>query len=493
VDDGSTATVTEVVVADGLGWGVDVRFGASIELRKALIAGNHAKGLSIGGAATAILEEIVVRDTLPDAAGDNGWGVQAQAGADIELRRARITGSRDIGMAIVDSTAEIEDVVVRDTRSEEARGLYGWGIAAQRSDVVLLGSLLASNRHFGLTIEQSTARVEQTVVRDTQPAQANGSFGLGIGVSDSEVIALRRSLIETNREQGMILFGASGTIEDVVVRDTLPDADGHFGRGVSVEPGANPSDLVMRRLLLDANRDIGLLVSGSTAMIEELAVLDTQPDAAGYFGRGMTVTSDLEGIPSDVTLLRSRIAGNREIGLIISGSTAEVEDVVVRDTQPQADGTWGQGAYVDAKMAASDVALRRCLIANNYEAGLVVADSTATVEDVVVRDTMVSEAGGLFGDGLVVASESPSRPAHVLVEASLLARSARAGIACFDAGGTVSQSALRANLIGFALDGTCELDIAEDVSLEDNQTDRSAGQSLEPPDPPQAIDPWIGP
>ena len=92
---------------------------------------------------------------------------------------------------------------------------------------------------------------------------------------------------------------------------------------------------------------------------------DTVADEAGLSGRGINVQDDPDtGTASEVTVLRSLVAGNQELGVFAEGSTVTLDEVVVRDTLADATGLGGRGISAQENPdtgTASDVTVRRSL------------------------------------------------------------------------------------------------------------------------------------
>jgi hypothetical protein len=134
------------------------------------------------------------------------------------------------------------------------------------------------------------------------------------------------------------------------------------------------------------------------------------------------------------------------------GSQALIEDAVVRHTSPrQYDQEFGRGVVAQSGCALdgycnpeadSAAQLRRVLIEDNYDIGVYVMGSAATIETSVVRRTQ-ARPDGAYGDGIAVTSEVA--PGSLDVSLVHVEDSARAGISNFGAlvaiGSTVVQCA----------------------------------------------------
>ncbi|MGF1469417.1 MAG: right-handed parallel beta-helix repeat-containing protein [Sandaracinaceae bacterium] len=433
--EGTQAVVEDLVVRgtlvrerDGaLGRGVAVRSGARVELRRTLLERNRDLGLFVAGEGTeAVVEDLVVRDTRArESDGAFGYGLNVLDGGRLQLRRALVERNRGVGVFVSDEATEavLEDVVVRDTLAQASDGAFGRGVGVQFGGrVELRRGLLERNRDVGVTsLEGAEAILEDVVVRDTRAQESDGAFGRGVEVLLGGRVELRRALLERNRDVGVSsLDGAEAILEDVVVRDTQAGASGGpSGLGLSVTFGAR---VELRRGLLERHRDAGVFVGheGAEALLEDISIRETQAETAGVDRLGLNV---LDGGRVDVR--RGVLERNRDVGVLVAGEGTEavLEDLVVRDTQArESDGTFGRGLNVQSGARAE---LRRALLERNREVGVFVAGegTEALLEDVVVRETQPRRSDGASGSGLDV-----QRGARVELRRGLLERNRNLGV-----------------------------------------------------------------
>ena len=168
-----------------------------------------------------------------------------------------------------------------------------------------------------------------------EDVQGNGAVGVVIDVRGGE--------------SPVVEFKGRG-VEGVEVLDTQPDATGALGRGVTVQEG---STFVATAILLQGNHEVGLFVENSTATLQSVEVYDTQPNANGEGGAGVSV-QDSTLVATDCPL-----QGNHELGLhVSSGSTATLQGVQILDTQPDDTDGLGMGfSSEDSTLALTDYRL----------------------------------------------------------------------------------------------------------------------------------------
>lgn len=304
--------------------------------------------------------------------------VRATSAAELALDGVRIRGGRGSGILSYGT-----GTVVRP-RTVTVDGVRGFGIAASRGGRLEGSRLLVSDSlQAGVILASDVrdTRLEDFVVRRTRPGSSRQGWGLAAGVGCEG--SFRRVLVEDNRELGVsVSFGADVTLEDFVVRGTATnEASARGGQGLHVFDGGK---LTLARGLVDRNQTAGVHVTdlASEITMEDVVVRDTASQAArNDFGRGVSVSQ-----ATRATLRRVLLDANLDVGLYLSGvSQATLEDVVARGTGPQArDGAAGRGVVVQD---GGDATLRRIEVDGGYEAGISMGNATVVLEEVAVHRT----------------------------------------------------------------------------------------------------------
>jgi hypothetical protein len=143
----------------------------------------------------------------------------------------------------------------------------------------------------------------------------------------------------------------------------------------------------LSRVRLESPFGSGMFVGqpGSSAVVEDLLVRDVQPLAEAPLGRGISVE---EG----ATLGAARVLVERasEIALFASSAAVTLTDVTLRDTRSTAEGVFGRGLQVQL---GAQVAAERLRVEAAREAGIVAAGAgtLARLRDVVVDGTLERE------------------------------------------------------------------------------------------------------
>jgi hypothetical protein len=361
----------------------------------------------------------------------------------------------------------------------------GWGILVEDildpTSLTLVDSLVERATEIGVGVTRADLNVEASVVRAVRPRPSDQSGGRGIhaqvrcsstgcDASNRATLRVRRSLVQDNHEVGISVMSSDASIEGTVVMGTRPRPSGLImGRGLVVQfacAAEGNCDAGARSIahlagsMIEGNHDSGVLVVASSIDIETTVVRGTQPRLAdGAFGRGIGVqdcSADAEclsDVPAHATLKRSLVEKNHEFGLMFGGVEASLDGVVVRDTLPDAStATWGRGIHIQRHAATgtrSRLDLIGSLIERNHELGVYVFATDARIESTVVRATEPRELDGRFGDGL--AAYGDAEQATVEVVRTQIKNSARAGLANF--GTFVALSGVAIECAKFDLEG----------------------------------------
>lgn len=275
VSGGSRASLSDALVEGG-GEGLSVSFGARLEVSRAAILGVGTP-LQVAGAGT----EALVSDTLI-----------ADAGADLRSLVVALNGGRARFERVV-ATASRSPFVLADGGGEVSFSQVDWRAASDD----LAGSALGLIAFGGSRLTLDRVRL-------------SGMPVVGVAVSDP---------------------GTELEASDVVIdepRLSTP-ASGH---AVEVVDGATAT---LTRVYVLGAADVGVLVSGAgaAAVVEDLSIVETGPNARLLGGRALQVqrAGSVRG---------SRVAslGNREAAVVGTGDDTRLvlEDLVVEDTRPRA-------------------------------------------------------------------------------------------------------------------------------------------------------------
>jgi hypothetical protein len=139
ISDLSIADTTGESLAERFGFGLYAEVGASLGLSRALIAHNRSAGVFINSGARARMYDVTICGSMgADSDGSDGYGLEVQGGADVELQRALIDQNRGFGVLALGmgSDVRMHGFSVTRTMATEDRApvhIGGCGLAATQS------------------------------------------------------------------------------------------------------------------------------------------------------------------------------------------------------------------------------------------------------------------------------------------------------------------------------------------------------------------------
>jgi hypothetical protein len=426
---------------------------------------------AVTGAAVAIAAGTYGEDILIDSKPVHLWGrcptMVEISGTEAQLAAVEIRGGADgseiHGLSITGDSGGVflsgsQDVIVEASWVHDTAGR---GIALQDNlgapSVRILGSVVEQATDIGVHLVGGEATVENSSLRDTRENSAYAT-GYGISVQPSDdtgatsTAVLRRCVMERNHTASMLLVASEGTVEDCLFRDTEP-ADLSARDGVAIvaqdEDGLR-SSLTVTQSVFSNNYSRAIALVGSDGTFEAVQIEDTKAQQwDARLGEGIAIiNSQTESAAASISI--STIERNIQSGVIVRGSTAAFELVLVRDTEPRPeDMAFGRGVAVIGEAAVGMAAagtFDACLLENNRAFGIYVADGTATVDSTMIVGTQVQGFDGDYGDAIGLATREDDLPAtSVAVTGSRLESNVRAGALILGASLTLGSSSLECN------------------------------------------------
>jgi len=343
---GASLDATDLVVRDtqpmmtdaSAGGAIAAIAGAHVRLTRSVLERNRMIGVLCDGA-TVEIESSVVRDVLSqeaDRAAGRGIGVQ-QAGV-VTARRLLVERTRELGLYAGGGgvTLVAQDVVVRDVESREVDGASGRGVNAERGATVELArAVVERTRDVGITSHAATVHAEDVIVRDTRPPEADAlAGGFGAHVQEAGVLTLTRARIDRSNVYAVSAVDADTqlSLEDVLVTETTSNPDGEgIGIGVFAQLDASAS---LSRVVIDGAEGMGIAGdSGALIRIADAVVRGGRSIAGiGSLGRAFGVQ-----LGARAEVARARFSSNRDVAVLAfgEGSAIDMEDVTIEDTMPR--------------------------------------------------------------------------------------------------------------------------------------------------------------
>ncbi len=251
----------------------------------------------------------------------------------------------------------------------------------------------------GVTLQG--ACVDDTVLSDPSSGSLAGVIqidGLDVNVRDLRIGASGRwgivvppgsraaivegVVIEGTRGLGITLGGGTIELRRSVIRDVVPEASGRYGYGIDVENGATAT---LDEVDVVHTTDNGVFAAGAGSTLRVLGsritdIAPTTPRGTEYGGLGAAAQRG-----GRIEIERTLIDRANEVGVSVVAASASLTDVVIRDTNANELGDFGRG--LGAQDPTSSVVANRLLVEGAQEIGVLSSrGATVQVTDLVVRD-----------------------------------------------------------------------------------------------------------
>jgi hypothetical protein len=225
------------------------------------------------------------------------------------------------------------------------------------------------------------------------------------------------------------MVGTSGSKDVLFDRLWLHDL---ASVGLTASEHFGESQLTVRDTLLErvSYQAVGLL--GGETLLERVVIRDTQPLAEGL-GRGVDLNPGMLSSGS-VVVRASLLDGNRDAGVFVAnGSDVTIEGSVVRGTavQPLSPYPSGFGVFAQDDGSSNDrsrVVIRASVIEANHTTGVAVSGADLDMESTVVRGTL-PHADDSLGRGVQVQHFPLNTvPASATIRSSLIEDNFNGGV-----------------------------------------------------------------
>lgn len=318
--DGTTGVAVSGVTITRQTLGVSLAPNSAVDLKHVVLDGNADVGLALQqGSAKATVEDVVIRGTK--AGGEPGFGINLQSGSELTMSDSELVGNQSTAVRVsTSSKATITKSVIRDT-TPSALEAYGRGLVVQSGGTADVSTTaFIGNEETAIVLNACTVRLSQVVVRDTL-ATPNGDFGRAIDAFDGGNFAADSCSFTSNRDVGIIVVNASATISKSVVQATMPDGEGAFGRGITLQEAA--------KLVLSGTAIVGGSDAGIVAFSE-----GTTADISGTLVYGVALADEigfgLIGIDGPIVhVIGSEFAKCDGVGVGFGGSRASIASSVI--------------------------------------------------------------------------------------------------------------------------------------------------------------------
>ena len=475
------------------GAGAIVQDGGRLELQSSFVrdctsVGVHAEGVG----ATLSVSASTVSDTAgdPTAGHASGQGILVERGAVGTLLDVVLAGNRDANLSVRNGgSVDAEGVLLLDARASPVAPAHGLGLLVDSGGSATISGLAALGNHgFGAAVSgpESVLNLTGFAVLGTLP-DPSGQAGQGLRADLGARLVASDGVVADSRHSGVSASGAGTRValSRADVRRTRPDSSGGAGTGVSVF-GA---DLEMVDVDIEDNVRYGVYASGGVLGATRLLVRDTLPIADGELAYGVLATDG-----AALTLRESAALRNVGVGILMDTDngtpqgTVDLSGVVVAGTVSPVDGgsaaPGGVGIVVQGPLVS--VRIAECAVVDNVAAGLFVLEASVTIATSVLtrgRTGRLTASIHGVGDGLFAVGSD------VALHAVRVTDNERAGVFLQDSTAALAGCLSSSNALGLVLQGASFVELTADTAVERNATNRLEDGAFEVPREAVAIPP----
>ena len=388
----------EVEITDVGGYGVYLQRGGSVRLRRVKIARASVAGILLYGGSVA-MDDSVVRDTASSPDGSFGRGLDL--GADhmgsgglpsLDATRIVVTGNHESGILLAGGDATVRDSLVADTLANSGTGQAGIGIQTQCDTtsadcptLVVTGSVVQGNHASGIMALGTRLTLRDTVIRDTQPQDADDRFGSGLVAQCDPSLASCQPLqatcltVDGNHQAGVSIAGIPADLLGLLVRDTAAQqSDLRSGAGATFQCEmitGNCADVALTDSGLTGNTYAGIYLQGSDLELQGSYVAHTLPgeeadeEGLALYAQCDTASGGCPHLDIDASLFQA----HHTEGIAVYGGATTMTRSTVDNVEAQvSDGEYGFGVYVDGQTVVTlpTFDASACNIADGTVAGI---------------------------------------------------------------------------------------------------------------------------
>ena len=278
---GNLSTVKDIKEGSGL----IINDGPDVTIKRALIDNNRNVGIMIKKANTKVLfEDVIIKNTQHQESDlFHGYGINLREGASLEMKQVLLDNNIKFGIVVADEGTNLiaEDLIVMNTQSASVDNDFGYGIYSEAGvNISLERVIIEKNRTGGIVLHGKaiTADIKDAIVRKTLHRELEPQFfGLGLSLDSEANLKMERSLFNMNADLGIQLNGENtkAEITDLILENTQSNKVYLAGgKGISVQRGAS---LTLKQAKINNNREIGLFViENAKANLENVQISNTQ-------------------------------------------------------------------------------------------------------------------------------------------------------------------------------------------------------------------------
>jgi hypothetical protein len=337
--------------------------------------------------------------------------------ADLTLRSLTI-GSSARGLQIESGTTKLSHVLVNKTGAE------GVVVANGSAAVELEDSIVHSATDVGVLVVGGHATLTRSNVRRTFAASEEG--GAGLRVQSKGTAVVNASVLEANGRFGVLLDGSTLVVDRSAFLGNQVPTD---AVGASVF-AIGDSHTTIDGSTFESNDSIAVYAADGVLTLKNTVIANTHA-TAGVEPAGLYAAVDPRTKkPATALVSNSAFVANEGSGLFVAGAVVTVDGSLVRETRETKDVQSGEGIVAltsDVLKKRPTLVVRDSLIESAHHAGVTAISGETTVERSVVRDILAS-ADGRYGFGVVAYPDGAEAHPTVVLRHALVERVHDAGV-----------------------------------------------------------------
>lgn len=345
--------------------------GTSLKLEDVIVDSATKVGVIVGNTASLEGHDVVIRRTLPSGTG--GIGLDAEYGGRITIQRIVLEDNRESAVQVAGgSNVALDQAAIRRTfpRSD---GQMGYGAALREQSVLTLTHSIIEDLAQGVLVgRDATAHISDSIVQ-----RASDAEGACVTTQGHATLMMERVALLDSPAMGLRLMEAKAKLVDVLIQDT---GRARLAAGIQL---STQSEVEVERLQVVRAGRAGILLVDPGSSLRGADVRLIAPQSFNdEDGAGLVLE-----VGTRAELQRVAIAQSHTFGLMLSNAEATIEDLSIVDTASELrSGAWGRGVHLQR---ASKLSLRRAVLSNNVDVGLMMIDaSSAQLTDVRVEKTL---------------------------------------------------------------------------------------------------------
>jgi hypothetical protein len=384
-----TFAVADLTITNGQWYGISLRDGA-VKLENLRIQDCMDVAITaVAEDARLTIDRVTIDRVLDGDPQDEypfGHGLNVFGGAQVTVTGLTINEMQGAGIIAANPGTEVDvdDVVIRSTSPD-------FDLATDQGMAIYDSALLSGRRvtidgmgSTGIYAGWGNALVNLTdvhIVDTWERPSANLQYSIaGLLVESVAVVTLTSSELECNTRYGVLAAGNSQVhLEDVTIRNTLPDATSDRGYGIRVQEQAYST---VRDSRIEYSTGSGVEVADDSAhlLLDRTEVRHTQVGEDGTNGNGVVVR---DGALLDAAALV--IEDVHEYGLLVTGDSEAIVAGISLSNVHGSDERRGAGM---ATAQGGELDITWADVASVTGPGILVADGSLRCSACTVTDAM---------------------------------------------------------------------------------------------------------